>query len=349
MRLSQPGVLLLACALLLSTACSKSRDIERYQGFVFGTLVEIKLRSDDVGTSQRASSEVLQQFDTMHDAWHAWRPGALGRVNSLLQTGEWFTAPSSTLEVIEKSVDMYRRSDGLFNPAIGRLIALWGFHDDELPARPPAEEDIERLRGNLPNMDDIDIDGVQMRGRHASLQLDVGGIAKGLAVDIAIQTLQRHSIRHALVNAGGDLCGIGDRGGRPWRIGIRHPERSAVLGSIDLKDGECVFTSGDYERFFDYDGRHYHHIIDPRSGYPAESVRSVTVLHDDGSVADAASTALFIAGPDRWQEIASRMGISHVLLVDNNGRLFMTPAMADRLQFETSQPTPATVIVSPPL
>jgi len=338
-----PGVLLLA--VLILGGCQRD-TIHGYQAFVFGTLVEVKLRTADSDAAAAASEQLFTEFQRMHTTWHAWQPGSMGRVNNLLADGNWFTAPSSTLPILELSQHMYRLSGGLFNPAIGELIALWGFHADELPVRPPKPEDIAALVSANPGMDDIEFDGIRLRGRNQHLKIDVGGIAKGYAVDIGRQLLRDHGIEDALVNAGGDLCGSGDRGDRPWRIGIRHPGGSGVLASIDLAPGECVFTSGDYERFFTWEGRNYHHIIDPRSGYPADQASSVTVLHADGALADAASTALFIAGPEHWQAVARAMGVEHVLMVDRQQRLIMTPSMRERVTIETAEDQ--VIVVQPP-
>jgi thiamine biosynthesis lipoprotein len=96
-----------------------------------------------------------------------------------------------------------------------------------------------------------------------------------------------------------------------------------------------LFTSGDYERFFEFEGKHYHHILDPRTGYPARGTRSVTVLTEDAALADAASTALFIAGPELWPEIAQQMDIQHVMLIADDNKIYLTQAMAERIELFT--------------
>ena len=336
-------VLLILVALML-TACQNEQVLSN-QSFVFGTIVEVKIRTTDAANANAASNKLFTSFDSLHSAWHAWKPGDMADVNEQLAAGDWFTPPPSIMPVITKSKQMFHKSDGLFNPAIGKLIALWGFHADEMPDQPPGQVEIDAFINNLPDMDDIEVDGSKIRGLHSALSIDAGGLAKGHAVDLGIQLLQTQGIENALINAGGDLCGIGDRGDRQWRVGIRHPDKPGVLASIDLKDGECVFTSGDYERGYDYRGQHYHHIIDPRSGYPANKAVSVTVLHTDGALADAASTALLIAGPDDWQDLAHKMGVQDVLLVDRRGRLFMTPTMQARIRIEDDQPRE--VIINP--
>ena len=150
-----------------------------------------------------------------------------------------------------------------------------------------------------------------------------------------------------MINAGGDIKVIGKHGDRPWHIGIRHPrKKDSVLAGIDLLPNESIFTSGDYERYFIYKGVRYHHIIDPRTGYPATKSMSVTVIHPNAALADAAATALFVAGPEEWHEIAQSMGIKYVLLVDAKGNVHMNPAMQKRISFIEK---PDNIIISKPL
>jgi thiamine biosynthesis lipoprotein len=155
-------------------------------------------------------------------------------------------------------------------------------------------------------------------------------------------------IKNAIINAGGDLRAIGLREtGEPWKIAIRHPDGESIIGSLEISGDASVFTSGGYERNFTWEGKRYHHIIDPRTGYPAVGTASVTVIHDDSTTADAAATALFVAGPGEWHRIARKMGIRFVLLITENGELQMNPAMRARLKLvdEASQK----IVLSPAL
>ncbi len=192
-------------------------------------------------------------------------------------------------------------------------------------------------------MDDLILDGGQLRSTNPAAQLDFGAIAKGYGVDLAIARLRELGIQNAIINAGGNLRAIGKHGDRPWRIGIRNPRGEGVLASIETHGDESILTSGDYERFYEYQGKRYHHIIDPRNGYPATGVISVTVIADDAATADAASTALFVAGPQRWHEIVKKLGITQVMLIDDKGRMVVTPAMAKRIRFEVDPPPNVTV------
>jgi thiamine biosynthesis lipoprotein len=136
-----------------------------------------------------------------------------------------------------------------------------------------------------------------------------------------------------MVNLGGNLAVSGSRGDRPWRIGVRHPQGSGALGSLEVEGRMAVVTSGTYERYRQDGHRRYPHIIDPRSGEPATHVVSATVLHADAARADVAATALVVAGAEGWAEVARGLGVSEVMLVDGAGRVQLTPGMAAKVQF----------------
>jgi thiamine biosynthesis lipoprotein len=345
MRWQSP--LLLAVLLVAILAACDRQNLHRYQSFAFGTLIEIKIRNSDSSLADLASAGLFRDFDSMHRDWHAWEPGKLTQTSALLAKTEWFTADNSVLDLIKLAKQYSLLSNGLFNPVIGKLIQAWGFQGTGQPEIPPGQEEIDKLLADLPTANDIEIDGNRMLGHNAQIKLDLGAIAKGYAVAAGIQKLRGQGIQHALINAGGDLCGIGNQGKRRWRIGIRNPSAEGIMASIELDNDECVFTSGDYERYFTHDGKRYHHIIDPRSGYPADEAVSVTVLHRNGAIADAASTALFIAGPKGWKEIAAKMGVKTIMMVDRQGRIIMTPLMQKRIKLEVSNPERIVIISKP--
>lgn len=346
MRAGRLWVLGLAVALL---AAGCSRPEAHYDKFMqLGTLVEITVYTDDQALAARAFQAARQDFEYMNNAWHAWHPGPLGRINSLLPSGAWFSGSPTMVDMIRRAQALATATEGLFNPAIGGLLALWGFHSDEPPqGPPPSREAIEALLAQAPSMDDIQVDGIRLRSDNPAVRLDFGAFAKGYGIDRVSERLQAMGVEHAIVNAGGDLRAWGRHGERPWRVGVRHPQRPGVLASIEVQGDEAIFTSGDYERYFEWNGKRYHHILDPRTGYPARGLTSVTVIHSDAATADAAATALFVAGPRDWPRIAARLGLTQVMVVDENGRVQMTPAMAERIRFEV-EPPPEVVIQSLP-
>ena len=344
--LARLGIGLLALAL---AACDRSGGaVYQQQFFAFGTLVDVTIYGADTALAQKATDAAEQDFHRMHRAWHAWHPSDLTRTNHRLATGRAFKAPASVLALIRRSRVLARRSDGLFDPAVGKLLALWGFESDTPPSGPPPDPArIKALVAAHPSMEDIEVRGDRVRCTNPAVQLDFGAFAKGYGVDQVIEHLRRLGIRNAIVDAGGDLRAIGRHGDRPWRIGIRAPRGPGVLASVEVSGDQSVFTSGDYERYFMYKGKRYHHILDPRTGYPARGTVSVTVIDPDAAVADAAATALFVAGPKQWVTIARRMGIHYVMLVDDQGTVHMNPAMAKRIHFETDKAPK--VVLSPSL
>ena len=324
----------LICFSLLS-ACQPPPREYRETLLVFGTIVNISLWDVEAKKAQQTIQTIREDLQFMHEAWHPWQPGPMGRTNMLLATTGWFSVNPSVLPLIEKGIQLSQISDGLFNPAIGQLIQLWGYHQSEAPKGPPpaANEILKRLN-QQPKMSDIEIDGIRMRSTNPAVKLDFGAMAKGLAVNRVIDYLKKEGINNAIVNAGGDLKAIGNHGDRPWRIGIRHPRQNGnVLAAVNVRDNESIFTSGDYERFYDFQGKRYHHILDPRTGWPANKTTSVTIIHSDAALADAAATALFVAGPKDWQAIARKMQLRYVMLVDKQGQIYVTPEMAKRMEW----------------
>ena len=332
-QLTRLGCLLLALAI---GGCEQPKDqVFHNQFFAFGTLIEISLYGVDAQLAESISKEIEQDFIDMHASWHAWQPGALATLNEKLSRLEPATIAPSILPLIEEAGRLSQQSRGLFNPVIGNLIALWGFHDNPLPVGTlPDRTAINNLVEQAPALSDITISDDLITSINPSLAFDLGGFAKGYAIDRAIDRLRASDVENAIINAGGDLRVIGQHGDRPWRIGIRHPRKNSILASIEVSGNTSIFTSGDYERFFEVDGQRYHHIIDPRTGYPASSTTSVTVIHGNAATADAAATALFVAGPDQWLSTARNMGIHHVMLIDQQGTIHMNPAMQSRIHFE---------------
>ena len=340
-----PFIVIVLLFLLWSSTPNLPVHNERFMAF--GTLMDVSIVGVNKELAEQAVNQLEKDFQQMHSLWHAWEPGPLGRVNQLLATGEAFSAPTSVIPMIITAQELAEKSDNLFNPAIGKLISAWGFHSDNPKGKaPPSKELIQSLVASNPKMSDIVINGYKLKSNNPDIKLDFGAFGKGVGIDMSIEALREMGIENAIVNAGGDLRAIGSRAGTPWRIAIKRPSGAGVLGVIKTDGDESIFTSGDYERNFSYEGKRYHHIIDPRTGYPTEGVASVTVIHSDATTADAAATALFVAGIENWQRIATQMGIKHVLIIESNGTLHMTPSMEKRIELLSSD---YKIVISPPL
>jgi len=339
---------LLSLILTLLIGCDSQPASHQQQILALGTLVDVVIYGEDEIKAQQAVQTVREQLEKMHHDWHAWQPSKLTHINTELAQGHSIPLDNEGVRLISQSMQLAQQSEQLFNPATGQLIETWGFHSDERSnTPPPSDEQIQQLTQLTPSMANLTLKGNQLSSNNPAVQLDVGGFAKGYAVDLSIKALRSIGINNAIVNAGGDLRAIGNKNGIPWRIGIRHPRQPGVLASVDVERDESVFTSGDYERYFDYQGQRYHHIIDPRTGKPAEGTSSVTVIHTDATTADAAATALLIAGPTQWLAIAKKMGITQVMLVSTASQIYMTPAMAQRTTLMESPAKPVIVLSLP--
>ena len=331
------------------TACSRDKEpIHQEQILVFGTLVEITLWGVDDDKAQQATAAVIHTLNELHHRWHAWEPGPLTDINARLARGETATLAPDQIAVIRGAQVMSRESGYLFNPAIGKLIGLWGFHSDDRPDTipPPSQADIQKLVAQHPTLDDLHFNGNELSSANPALQMDFGAYVKSYGVDRAIDELRQHEVSNAIVNAGGDLRAIGRKGDQPWRIGIRDPRGPGILASIEVQGDESVFTSGDYERFFMYQGKRYHHIIDPRNGYPPDGAMSATVIYSGGGVGGGASTALMVAGPKDWLKVVRGMHLKQAMLVAADRTVYATPDLAARLHFEVDPPP--TVIIGEP-
>ncbi|MDH5610935.1 MAG: FAD:protein FMN transferase [Gammaproteobacteria bacterium] len=333
------ALFLALCISLCSTSCDRHPPQEFKRTILkFGTLIDVTLFDVEPSLAQKALDQIEANFNQYHDDWTSWQDSPLTRANQKLASGQSVQIHSSIIPLIKESQALSKSSHGLFNPSINQLIGMWQFHrSDEPDIQPPNHQDIVNWLQNKPDMDDITLDGQQLSSRNSTVQFNFGAFAKGYAIDLCFDYLQSLGIKNAVINAGGDLSVRGQHGDRPWRVGIRHPREDGTIAWLETQDKESIFTSGDYERFYDYKGQRYHHILDPRTGYPAKGSTSVTIIHNNAGTADAAATALFVAGPEQWLEIAQSMGIEYVMLIDTKGIIHMTAKMAERIHFNQNQ------------
>lgn len=327
---------LAVAAILLLAACEGKEPLYQEQGYVFGTLVEVSVYGEDEIRAKQAVSGVMQEFQRLHDLLHAWQPSELSELNTAFARGESMAISAELVSMLQDAAQLSQQSSQLFNPAIGGLIKLWGFHADEFKAAQPDEKQIAQWVAANPQMSDITIVRGRAESKNKSVQLDLGGYAKGYALDRAAELLRKQGIRNALINIGGNVMALGQHGKRPWRVGIQHPRKSGALASLDLHDGEAIGTSGDYQRYFMVGNVRYCHLINPRSGYPMQGVQAVTILTRGahaGVLSDAASKPLFISGAGGWRAAARQMDLPEAMLVDAQGGVHLTATFQKRLEF----------------
>lgn len=324
-----------ALLLFVLVGCARNETVHRTQGHVFGTRVEVSIYGESQQRADELSAKVLSEFDRLHHKFHAWQPSALTALNDAIARGEPYQADAEMVDILRAATMLAESSDNLFNPAIGRLIRLWGFQSSDIRPQAPSAAEIKRWVDANPRMADLHFDGTVISSRNKAVMLDLGGYAKGYALDRAAQILRGEGVKAALINVGGNMLAIGRPGNRPWIVGIQDPRGEAAVAAVELHDNEAIGTSGDYQRYFMKDGKRRPHIIDPRTGESTDVVASVTIVisggSDVGTRSDGHSKPLFVAGPQHWRAMAERLGLREVMLIDTNRNIEMTPAMRKRM------------------
>ena len=332
---------LIAVFALLLASCSRT-PLQEQQAYVFGTRVEVIVVSAEAEQGRQAIAAVLREFDRLHRAYHAWQPSELMTLNLAISEGRPQQVSPELAAFVAEAKQFSQQGVPLSPPAIGRLTKPWASRADDSRAEVPPPADIAAWLAKKPSIANITIAGNTITSSNRNVALDFGGYLKGVALDRAADILRTQGIHNALINIGGNVMALGSKEGRKWRVGIQHPRQPGPLATVELDDGEAIGTSGDYQRFFEVDGKRYAHLLDPRSGFPAEHTQAVTILIPPGAKAgtlsDAASKPIFIAGPEAWQDMARKLGIGLVLRVDRDNRLFVTEALRKRLEFVGKAP-----------
>lgn len=327
--------------LLVLTGCGTD-STHQSQSYVFGTLVDITIYGESDEHAQALTTHIQREFQRLHNSLHAWKAGSeLSRLNEALASGKKTDVSPELAMLITDATQISERSGGLFNPAIGGLIQLWGFQRDEFTPVSPDPQLIRSLAKANPRMSEIMIEHGQVWARNPTVKLDLGGYAKGYALDLAADYLRREKVKGALINIGGNIIAIGQHGDRPWRVGIQHPRKPQPVATLDLPDGWAIGTSGDYQRYFELDGKRYCHIINPNTGFPGTGVQAVTVLippgKNSGAWSDAASKPLFLSGQEAWLQAAQQLGLEYALLIDDTGKMHLTPGMQKKIRLEPAR------------
>jgi FAD:protein FMN transferase len=320
----------------LLTCCTRPEPLHNTQSYVFGTLVDITIYGESEEEAQELAGEIIRDFQELHNRLHAWRAGEIKTLNIAFKRSQLpATIKPDIAAIISDATALSIQSKGAFNPAIGALINYWGFQNDEFKPVKIDDHKIQQLVSNNPQMIDIAIQNGKASSSNPHVQLDLGGYAKGYALDSALQTLRKHGVRNALVNIGGNIIALGQHGDKPWRVGIQHPRRPSAIATLDLESGWAIGTSGDYQRYFMVKDKRYCHIIDPATGYPVTGVQAVTVLippqANAGTLSDVASKPIFIAQPNLRAETAKEMGVENFMVIESDDKIITSAAMAKRI------------------
>lgn len=278
---------------------------------------------------EKAVEEAVRELYRLDALWSVTSPGS--EISQLNAAGEG-TLSSDSTALLERALALAEDTGGLFDCTVYPLVELWGFPTDT--PHVPAREDIAATLP-LVNSADVELEGDRVRLGDGQ-RIDLGGIAKGFASTRVMEIFRSHGVRSGIVTLGGNIQTLGSKvDGSPWRIGIRDPlgSASSYLGILDTQ-GKAVITSGGYERYFEEDGEIYIHILDPRTGRPANSdLLSATIISPDGTLADALSTATYVMGvqaaADYWRNSAENFDM---ILVDQEGAVWITQGAAQQFQ-----------------
>lgn len=314
-------LLLLVAALVWWRLPTGEQQFSR-TALVMGTLVEIKALGADQKQLEIAVNDAFAEMSRLERLLSRHLPQS--EVSHLSAAATALNVSTETAELLTLGQQIARQSDGAFDLTLGGVKRLWAIESDT-PQIPTAGQLQVALEGVGP--ESLQINGLRVRKSIPALEVDLGGIAKGYAVDRAVEVLRLGGITSAAVNAGGDIVLLGDRQGQPWRIGIQHPRQKDELLTTLPVVNRAVVTSGDYERFFEQGGRRYHHIFDPRSGQPARLSQSVTVVAKDAASADALATAAFVLGPQAGLAFLERLADVEGLIVGIDGTLHRTSGL----------------------
>ena len=269
--------------------------------------------------------EMFEQTELEMSEWKEDSPLACINLNSGIKPVE---VPQDLFHALERSLDIAEMTSGAFDPTWASLWKLWKFDGSDIV---PTQTQVDALLPSV-NWEHVILDQEKNSVYLPFGNIGLGGIAKGVALDKARKALLQNGFKDFMIVAGGQVLVHGSKNGKPWRVGIRDPEKTQYdfIGILELSD-TCVSTSGNYEKFFLKDGIRYHHIIDPKTGFPSEGVQSVTVISSDATLADALSTALFVMGYEKALDLVNSMPNVEAILIDSDHQLLLSKNIQDRL------------------
>jgi len=326
----------LLIALLFGAGCvgggiaSSSVVVKRTQMHM-GTLVTVTAVAPSRQTAHGAASAGFQEIHRLEGLLSTWIASSELSLINAAAGREAIPISSDTMRVLEASIEMARLTEGGFNILVGPAVETWSVLDRQ---EIPSEADLQAVRP-LTDLSELRLDKMRETAylTKPGMRVDVGGIGKGFAADMAVAAMQKAGATAGVVALSGDMKTFGQLpDGRKFPFGIRHPRREeAVLAFVDLQN-EAISTAGDYERYFERDGVRYHHILDPLTLQPARDCRSVTVVARDGMTADGLDTGIFVMGRERGLALIERLPGVGAIVVDHDGKVWISSSLKGRVR-----------------
>lgn len=332
-------LILLTCVIVsfYLSGCSKSNasgDYVEKESFQMGTVISQRIYG---GNAENSANKIIQRLNSIEENMSAnIRTSTVSRINSYSGQSQVFHVNSDIYNILTAADKFSKLSHGAFDITIGPLVKEWGVFTDH--PHVPSQSRINKLL-KLVNYKSIDFsqDKMTFRLPIKGQMIDFGAIAKGYAADEAVKICRRDGIKSAYINLGGNVYVVGDKpDNTPWRIGIQNPRAAdgKYIGILRVSD-KTVVTSGDYERFFMKDGTRYHHIIDPRTGYPSNSdLISSTIVTDSSISADALSTATFVLGLKKSKELLEKLDGIDAIFITKDKKIYVTENLKKYFKFQ---------------
>jgi len=322
------------CLLSSGFSCVPQKErIFKKSRIIMDTLVTITVVSRSSSDADEAIDKGFHEIERLEKAANFYSPDSeISQINTHAGISA-IKVSSDILELLTKARYVTEKTDGAFDPTIGPVISLYDFHRKIKP-----DDAVIRKNLSLVNYHDMVINREQSTVflRKKDMLIDPGGIMKGYAAGRAAEVLRKHGIVSGIVAIAGDISAYGLKpDGSPWRVGIRDPraqEQDEIMATLNLRD-MSISTSGDYERFFILNGRLFHHLISPKTGYPAEGCQSVSIITTEGALADAFATGIFILGPEKGMKVLAEIGLEGIIM-DRKGILHTTPGIRGRLELK---------------
>jgi thiamine biosynthesis lipoprotein len=319
-------IALISLLLTVSISTPSSAAWVSQQAAIMGTRIGVELWHEDEAAAQRAIDAVLAEFRRLDKALSPYiESSELYRVNQEASQRP-VDISQEFFELLQTSLDYARLTDGAFDITFASIGYQYDYRKGIKPDDQAITDALPLINYRLIRLDTA---ANTVAFEREGMRIDLGGIAKGYAVDRAISLLQRHGIEHALISAGGDSRLLGDHRGRPWNIGIQAPRKEGALAAVLPLSETAISTSGDYERYFERDGVRYHHIISPKTGRSAGELRSVTILGPNATRTDALSTSVFVLGLKQGLALIDRMEDVEAVIIDSQGFMHMSKGMED--------------------
>jgi thiamine biosynthesis lipoprotein len=305
------------------------------------TIVSITVSSLSPEKAKKAINEAFKELDRLEKLLNYYsEESEVTAINKKAGIEPVKVSPE-TFDIISKAVFVSEKTKGAFDITMGPVIALWDFYNAVLPDAALIKEKLKQT--GYTNII-LDKKNSTVFLKKKGIEINLGGIIKGYAADRAVEILKKHGIKSGIVAVAGDIKTFGTRpDGKPWKVGIQNPRPNPlemrddgrsdeIMAVVSLSDDMAISTSGDYIRYFIKDGKRYHHLLNPKTGYPAYECQSVTVIAKDAAYADGLATGIFILGPQKGLEVLKELGFDGVI-VDRDGKIHVTEGIKDKIKW----------------